>query len=209
MTANAMQGDREMCLEAGMDDYISKPIRIEELVRALFASRQVAIKVQGNVQAAEVPVLPGVELPDAPSEEYFAGSSPEIEQATTEQSLRKQVGLDGTSLARLQEIMGGEFNNLALLIDSFLADAPVLIDQLSKSISEGNAAEVRRLAHSLKSNGVDFGAQEFTALCKDLEAAGKSNQLDHTAALLACLTQEFEQVKKLLTAVRERGSIDG
>jgi CheY-like chemotaxis protein len=35
MTANAMQGDREMCLEAGMDDYISKPIRIPDLVAAI------------------------------------------------------------------------------------------------------------------------------------------------------------------------------
>ncbi|MBS0343889.1 MAG: response regulator, partial [Proteobacteria bacterium] len=35
MTANAMQGDREMCIEAGMDDYITKPIRVDRLVEAL------------------------------------------------------------------------------------------------------------------------------------------------------------------------------
>lgn len=42
MTANAMQGDREMCLEAGMDDYLSKPIRVEELVEALLHCQPVA-----------------------------------------------------------------------------------------------------------------------------------------------------------------------
>jgi CheY-like chemotaxis protein len=38
MTANAMQGDREMCMEAGMDDYLTKPIRVESLVEALYAA---------------------------------------------------------------------------------------------------------------------------------------------------------------------------
>ena len=42
MTANAMQGDREICLEAGMDDYVSKPIRVEELVQALARCEPVA-----------------------------------------------------------------------------------------------------------------------------------------------------------------------
>jgi CheY-like chemotaxis protein len=43
MTANAMQGDREMCLEAGMDDYLSKPIRVEELVAALNTARPLSV----------------------------------------------------------------------------------------------------------------------------------------------------------------------
>jgi CheY-like chemotaxis protein len=52
MTANAMQGDREMCLQAGMDDYISKPIRIAELAAALERAAQVETQVTKKQQEA-------------------------------------------------------------------------------------------------------------------------------------------------------------
>jgi CheY-like chemotaxis protein len=172
MTANAMQGDREMCLAAGTDDYVSKPIRIGELVGVLKASHPLN---GASAPAAEAPPEPAV--------------------------------LDQAALEGLLSLLGGEFANLAQLIDSFLEEAPRLLAELNQAVAGGDAAAVRRVAHSLKSNGADFGAVAFAALCKELEGMGRAGELAGAAGLAARLGAEYVKVAAALQAVRRAGRI--
>jgi CheY-like chemotaxis protein len=184
MTANAMQGDREMALAAGMDDYVSKPIRIEELVEALSKSRPLET-VEPNKRVDVAPPLPS----------SAAGTMPD------------EAVLDPSALENLLSMLGGEFVYLVELIDSFLEDAPQLLAELNQYLENGDAAGVHRVAHSLKSNGADFGASTFSDLCKELESVGRSGVLDGAADLVAQILAEYGKVETALKAVRQGGKV--
>jgi CheY-like chemotaxis protein len=179
MTANAMQGDRELCLAAGMDDYVSKPIRVEELVSALSKSRPLEVR------------------------------QPAPDQAVTAPLATEPADLDPTALDNLLSILGGEFEYLVELIDSFLEDAPQLLAELERSFENGDAAGVHRVAHSLKSNGADFGAIAFSDLCKELEMMGRDGMIDDAGELVAQIETEYGRVKDALQTVRREGKIPG
>jgi signal transduction histidine kinase/DNA-binding response OmpR family regulator/PAS domain-containing protein len=178
MTANAMEGDREMCLAAGMDDYISKPIRVEALVQALErGSADVHLRrMDRDTDQTQV----GIETTGTHSQHY----------------------LDPAALDNLRDTTGGDPAFLAELINTFLEDAPPLLDNLRQALGKEDAAGVRLAAHSLKSNGADFGATTFSALCQQLEMLGKSGQLSGAEALLSRINEEFENVKAALEAIR-------
>ena len=117
--------------------------------------------------------------------------------------------LDPTALENLLAVVGGEFGYLAELIDSFLEEAPQLLGELEQFVEDGDAAGVRRVAHSLKSNGADFGAATFSELCKELEMVAKSGDLEGAADLSAQIVAEYRKVESALTAVRREGEISG
>jgi HPt (histidine-containing phosphotransfer) domain-containing protein len=177
MTANAMEGDREMCLAAGMDDYISKPIRVEALIQAL---------VRGSADAHN----------------RRAGQVTPQAQAKTETAApQPQDYLDPAALANLRDTTGGDPAFLAELINTFLEDAPSLLDNLGQALDKEDVAGVRLAAHTLKSNGADFGATTFSTLCQELEMLAKSGQLTGADALLSRVKEEFENEKAALETI--------
>ena len=176
MTANAMQGDRELCLAAGMDDYMSKPIRVEELMAALERS------------AAREPdrILAG-----GP-----AGSASQNRAAADRPSA--QV-LDQAAFERLRATMGAGF--LGELLSTFVEDSRELVGTMRRALGERDTDSFRRAAHSLKSNAASFGAMTLSTLAKDLEALAKSGSLDGAAPRVERLAGECERVLRALREV--------
>jgi HPt (histidine-containing phosphotransfer) domain-containing protein len=96
--------------------------------------------------------------------------------------------LDPAALEQLHELGGDEF--VADLVATFLADAPPLLAALRGP----DVNEVRRAAHTLKSNGATFGATRFSELCRELEVQAKTGDLTGAPALATQIDEEYALV---------------
>jgi CheY-like chemotaxis protein len=188
-TASVMQEEREACLAAGMDAYLSKPIRVESLATALSNCRPHAPRT-----------------PPAPTSEPGVSSRPPTPEAPGQQGRASAAGaVDSAALERLVKIIGDEPGPLAALIDTFHDDVQQLVDSARRGLQQGQAEEVRRAAHTLKSTGAAFGATRFSELSRSLESLASSGTLDGAADLIRRIEAEYQAVRIALETVRERG----
>jgi PAS domain S-box-containing protein len=188
-TASAMQEEREACLAAGMNAYLSKPIRVESLATALSNCR---------------PHPP--RTPPAPAGEPGVSPQPPAPQAPGQQGRASAAGvIDSAALERLVKIIGDEPGPLAALIDTFHDDVQRLVDSARRGLQQGQAEEVRRAAHTLKSTGATFGATRFSELSRSLESLASSGTLEGAADLIRRIEAEYQAVRIALEEVRERG----
>jgi HPt (histidine-containing phosphotransfer) domain-containing protein len=179
-----MQEEREACLAAGMDAYLSKPIDRDELAAALSRFRPRA-PVQAHEPAAG---------PQLPAE----GPEPQGQASSTD-------ALDTRALERLVKITGDAAGLLAGLIDTFLEDVPRLLGDAKRGLRQEQAEEVRRAAHTLKSTGATFGATRLSDMSRSLEALASTGSLAGAANLIPRMEAEYQEVREALAAVRKRG----
>jgi two-component system, sensor histidine kinase and response regulator len=172
MTANAMQGDREEALEAGMDDYLPKPVKAEELEAVL--ERWVS------------------------KEDEDEASVLKSGDGSTSREDSAEDPLDRSALARLGELqVEGEPDILIELIEIFLTDVPPQIVALREAVEAGDAYSVERIAHTLKGSAANMGAERVAAICAKLEWSGRSEDLMVALGQISRLEEEFRHVRRV------------
>jgi signal transduction histidine kinase/DNA-binding response OmpR family regulator/HPt (histidine-containing phosphotransfer) domain-containing protein len=189
MTANAMQGYREVCLDAGMDDYISKPIRVEELVRAILACE---------------PTF-GVEKPVARPNQKVGFSrylSPQEENSCGDLATQ---ALDTKVLQAFRDAMGASASAcLASLIDIYLEETPHLLQTISLAMSQKQPATLQRAAHTLKSSSASLGAMTLSQLCQELEHLDSSQITLGASEIISKVQSEYNRVEAALQRERHQ-----
>jgi signal transduction histidine kinase/DNA-binding response OmpR family regulator/HAMP domain-containing protein len=177
MTANALKEDAEACLAAGMDDYLSKPIQAEELVGALSRCRS------GESSTAK---------------ELLKGSGPALTEPPS------SGVLDTWTLERLRIGLGEQAHKmLPGLIERFYRDVERLLGEARQALAQGQASDLRRASHSLKSTSATFGARALSAVARKVEVLAQEGRLEAVGGQLSQAEIEFIKAKAALEAMQD------
>ena len=186
VTAGAMPGDRERCLSAGMDDYVAKPLDIEQLEAKLRRW------IPGPEGAAPVPPGDGSRAPagEAPPEPLRIESRRKAHPVSADR-------LDRAVLEELRQLGTGDRDLLAEVVELFLRTSPERLQALVGALGRADEAAVRFHAHALRSSAGNVGALRLGALCTRLEESALEAP-PRREELLRTLTEEFEELRPLL-----------
>ncbi len=176
MTASAMPGDREKCLEAGMDDYLSKPVRPEDM--------RAVVERWGEKAALDVAKAKSDSVADAAAM-----------MVNTEKPMKNLPPVD---MDRLHEFSEGNPENLTELATLYVKQTAQQLDQLQAAVKTSDAPGVRRIAHSCAGASATCGMQRIVPLLRELEHQGEAGKLTNAPELFTQVVTEFELIRNTL-----------
>ena len=173
LTANALAGDREMCLQAGMDDYVAKPVTIGGISTAML--RWLRATRIGNEAMEKIEEPPPQAVP-----ENKAGTA--VLPSFDFRELRASLGKEADRI-------------IPNVVNSYLREGTSHIEVLSNLSGDFDLEHITRIVHNLKSSSAALGLADFSALCKAAEQAARNRQPATLLGLLPGIVSEFALVR--------------
>jgi len=186
LTANAMEGDRDKCITAGMDDYMTKPFTLVQLGALLHRWLPVLAKENKSEYARQI----------EESDHSEHDSEPENHQGNT---LLEEAAIE--KIRKLQR--DGQPNIVIKVIELFFENTKKIIFALESAISNGDNANLQRSAYSLKSSCSTVGATNLAQLCSELENLGRTGKAEQAQSRLSVLEYEYDAVCTALQNIIE------
>jgi len=182
LTANCMKGDRERCIEAGMDDYLGKPLEPAEMIAT----------IEKWLTRADGPAAP----PAPPAEEAPAAAEPPA--PTSAEDVPDRPPLDYEALVKR---CSHDPAFAAKILAKFQARLAADIEQIEAAVEACEAAAIASLAHRLKGTSANVAAALLSELAAELESIGKAGNLDHAPGCARRLRDEAERVLEFATSL--------
>ena len=198
MTANSMQGDREKCLAAGMDEYLAKPLRPETLNAALERWGAVALHKRDGSSSVAVVTTTCVSGPQpVATAASVSAAAPAPANAAPRPLISGVNGSEGppVDMERLMYFTDGNVNNLRDIVDIYVQQTEKQFLQLTDAIARRAAAEVRSVAHSCVGASATCGMVAVVAPMRRLEQLGYEGKLDEASEALPVARAAFERVR--------------